>query len=217
MTRVACATDVGVERDRNEDEVLCVELSTYNFDLLCVADGMGGHAGGEMASKVATEEFKNSLVKELEQGTGTKEASELSYERANQKVREIAEENPEYSGMGTTLVTAVVSQDGEAIIGNVGDSRAYSVDTDEASIEQITVDQSLVQELIEQGTISQKEAKDHPQSNVVSQAIGTDETVEPDFYTESLEEVLLLCSDGLTDEVDDKVIAEIVTSSEGGE
>ena len=218
MTNVACETDVGVERDRNEDEVLCSELDTNTFEghLLCVADGMGGHAGGEMASRVAAKEFKGSLKSELDEGTELTEAFDVSIERANGKVREIADENPEYSGMGTTLVAAVVSEEGDVTVGNVGDSRAYFVDED--SIEQITEDQSLVQELVEEGVISEEEAEDHPQSNVVSQAIGTDEEVEPDFYEEELGgEVLLLCSDGLTDEVPDERIFELVSSADSVE
>ena len=217
MTRVACETDVGVERERNEDEVLCSELDTDSFTghLLCVADGMGGHAGGEMASRIAAKEFEGSLKAELEDSTELTGAFDISFERANRKVGEKAEENPEYSGMGTTLVVAVVSEDGEVTIGNVGDSRAYIVDD---SIEQITVDQSLVQELVEEGVISEEEAEDHPQSNVVSQAIGTDEEVEPDFYDEEVDDqTLLLCSDGLTDEVPDERILELVSSSDSVE
>jgi len=220
MTRVACETDVGVERDRNEDEVLCSELETDAFEghLLVVADGMGGHAGGEMASRVAAKEFEGSLKTELQDGKPVREAFEPSFEKANEEVRNVADENPEYSGMGTTLVVAVVSEEGEVTVGNVGDSRAYFVDTDEDSIEQITEDQSLVQELVEEGVISEEEAEDHPQKNVVSQAIGTNEEVEPDFYNEELDdERLLLCSDGLSDEVPDKAILEAVSSADSVE
>jgi serine/threonine protein phosphatase PrpC len=214
MTNVACETDVGVERDRNEDEVLCSELDAGDFSghLLVVADGMGGHAGGEMASRIAAKEFEGSVRTELQDGKSVREAFEPSFEKANEKVREASEENPEYSGMGTTLVAAVVSEDGEVTVGNVGDSRAYIADD---SIEQITEDQSLVQELLEEGVISEEEAEDHPQKNVISQAIGTDEEVEPDFYDEDLEgRSLLLCSDGLSDEVSDKEILDVISSSD---
>ena len=220
MTNVACETDVGVERNRNEDEVLCSELDAGDFEghLLVVADGMGGHAGGEMASRVAAKEFEGSVRTELQDGKPVREAFEPSFEKANEEVRNVADENPEYSGMGTTLVAATVSEEGEVTVGNVGDSRAYFVDTDEDSIEQITEDQSLVQELLEEGVISEEEAEDHPQSNVVSQAIGTDEEVEPDFYEEELnDERLLLCSDGLSDEVSDEAILETVSSADSVE
>jgi protein phosphatase len=109
--------------------------------------------------------------------------------------------------MGTTLVVALLT-DGEAVLGNVGDSRAYHVHD---TIEQVTVDQSLVQELVEVGTIT--EAEDHPQSNVVSQALGTSETVEPEFYRLEIDGTLLPCSDRLSDEVSDQTISELVTDT----
>jgi protein phosphatase len=109
--------------------------------------------------------------------------------------------------MGTTVVAALV--DGrKATIANVGDSRCYHIDN---SIEQVTVDQSLVQELVSAGEITEAEAEDHPQRNVVSQALGTTEDIKPDFYTQTVDGTLLLCSDGLTEEVSDNVIARLVT------
>lgn len=111
--------------------------------------------------------------------------------------------------MGTTLVVALLT-DGEAVLGNVGDSRAYHVHD---TIEQVTVDQSLLQELVEVGTITEAEAGDHPQSNVVSQALGTSDTVEPEFYRLEIDGTLLLCSDRLSDEVSDQMISELVTDT----
>ena len=111
--------------------------------------------------------------------------------------------------MGTTLVAAIV-RDGKTTIVNVGDSRAYHIDD---GIEQITVDQSLVQRLVENGEITEGEAQDHPQSNVVEQSLGTTATVEPDFYEQEIEGYLLLCSDGLTAEVADETIHQIVSES----
>lgn len=113
--------------------------------------------------------------------------------------------------MGTTLVVALLT-DGEAVLGDVGDSRAYHVHD---TIEQVTVDQSLVQELVEAGTITEAEAEaeDHPQSNVVSQALGTSETVEPEFYRLEIDGTLIPCSDRLSDEVSDQTISELVTDT----
>lgn len=111
-------------------------------------------------------------------------------------------------GMGTTLVAALV-QDGRALFVNVGDSRGYHID-ERGRLEQVTTDQSLVRELVEQGELTEAEARDHPQRNVVSQALGTDETIEPDLDSIAFGGTLLCCSDGLTEEVKDEAIASVV-------
>lgn len=199
-------TDVGTKRDTNEDAVLTASIEGQH--LLVVADGMGGHAAGDVASDIAT-----SNIKEVVEGSLP--ATEAEYEailenaitEANKEIRSHAADDPSLSGMGTTVVAAIV--DGtEATVANVGDSRCYHVDDD---IEQVTVDQSLVQELVEAGEITETEAKDHPQRNVVSQSLGTTDDVDPDFYTQTIAGTLLLCSDGLTEEVSDSVIARIVS------
>lgn len=202
-----CArTDVGRQRETNEDAVLARDLG--EADLLAVADGMGGHAAGDVASQLAIETFADAVAGMLDRGR-TDGAAVLreAVAEANAAVVERAAEDG-LEGMGTTLVAALV-QGGRALFVNVGDSRGYHVD-ERGDIEQVTTDQSLVRELVERGEITPAEARTHPQRNVVSQALGTDETVEPDLDSVRFGGTLLLCSDGLTEEVDDDAIRETV-------
>lgn len=210
-------TDVGLERDHNEDSVYNGSVGDTRHDdgsysgtvgdtaLVAVADGMGGHRAGDVASEEALDAF----VEYIE--TNNWEATEKSRRKtlaaaaraANTHLREMVEESPELEGMGTTLVGALLA-DGEATLVNVGDSRGYHLTSN--GIEQVTTDQSLVQQLVEAGSIEPEEADDHPQKHVLTQALGTDEEVDPDTYHLSLGDVLLLCSDGLSDEVPDHEI-----------
>ncbi|CCQ36706.1 phosphoprotein phosphatase [Natronomonas moolapensis 8.8.11] len=199
-------TDVGIKRDANEDAVLTASIGEQY--LLVVADGMGGHAAGDVASDIATTQIEEIVANSLP-------AEETEYEAilanaisaANREIHAHATDDPSLSGMGTTVVAAIIDE-AEATVANVGDSRCYHIDDD---IEQVTIDQSLVQELIEAGEITEAEAKDHPQRNVISQSLGTTDDVEPDFYTQGIDGTLLLCSDGLTEEVSDSNIAKIVS------
>lgn len=203
---VETATDVGRQRAVNEDTPC--ETPLDGGHLVAVADGMGGHQAGDVASQTAVE----TLVGELKATEGdVRERLDSAIAAANDAVNRKADEADELSGMGTTLVAAIL-RDGDAVIGNVGDSRAYLVGEE---IEQVTEDQSLVRELIESGTIEESEAENHPQRHVLAQALGTDEEVDPDFYERSLDgRTLLLCSDGLTEEVSDETIREVVVESD---
>lgn len=199
-------TDVGRKRDANEDAALTASIEGKH--LLIVADGMGGHAAGDVASDIATSKIKAAVERSLPTDQAEYEAIlEQAIAEANDEIQSTAAGDPSLSGMGTTVVAALV--DGcKATIANVGDSRCYHIDDD---IEQVTVDQSLVQELVAAGEITEAEAEDHPQRNVVSQALGTTEDVEPDFYRQTVEGTLLLCSDGLTEEVSDSTIQNTAT------
>ena len=205
---VYAQTDIGRQRETNEDAVAAkVFEETY---LLIVADGMGGHAAGDVASDCATTEIEAYVSTAITDGrTDYEQILDEAITVANEEINKLAAADSTRSGMGTTVVAALVSND-QATIANVGDSRAYHLGED---IEQVTVDQSLVQELVDQGEITPDEAKSHPQRNVISQALGTNETVTPDFYHQSVRNALLLCSDGLTEEVDDDVIGEIIADS----
>lgn len=198
--RYVAKTDVGRQRNHNEDSVLATEIQDGAV-LLAVADGMGGHAAGDVASELALETFEDNIA-EVSANTVTDWEDHLhtAITTANEA---ILEEQDEHSDMGTTLVAAVI-EDERAIVANVGDSRAYGLT--QADIEQISVDQSLVQQLIKEGHIDEKEAEDHPQRNVISQALGRDETIDADFYQVSDVDTVLLCSDGLCEEVDDSTI-----------
>jgi len=199
-------TDVGTKRDDNEDTALTALVEGRH--LLIVADGMGGHAAGDIASDIATSKIKSVIKSSLPTNkTGYEAILDQAITEANEEIRSSAAGDPSLSGMGTTVVAALV--DGrEATIANVGDSRCYHIDND---IEQVTVDQSLVQELVAAGEITEAEAEDHPQRNVVSQALGTTENIEPDYYTQTISGTLLLCSDGLTEEVSDSTIRKTIT------
>jgi len=205
MGHTAAGTDVGRTRDHNEDDYL---VTTYgDRTLLAVADGMGGHRAGDVASETALDAFEAALADRLD-GSGDDLAASLraAAEAANDRVHERARTEGR-EGMGTTLVAALVRDD-EATVVNVGDSRAYHVDG--SAIDRITVDQSLVQSLIEEGVVDPDEAADHPQRHVLSQALGTDDDVDPDVYERSVSGTLLLCSDGLTEEVPEPSIREAV-------
>ena len=198
-------TDTGTKRSTNEDAALTASIEGRH--LLVVADGMGGHAAGDVASDIATTTLKTAVERALPTDQAEFEAVlEQAIAEANEEIQSAAAGDSSLSGMGTTVVAAVIDDD-KATIANVGDSRCYHI---EDGVEQVTVDQSLVQELVAAGEITEAEAKNHPQRNVVSQALGTTENVKPDIYTQTVDGTLLLCSDGLTEEVSDDVIARLV-------
>jgi serine/threonine protein phosphatase PrpC len=197
-------TDVGKQRSENQDAIHCG--SVEGRALVVVADGMGGHAGGAVASQLAVETFVNSVEAGIDEFE-TEALLERAVIEANEAVYERGQVDPPLENMGTTLVAALRAGPTDATLVNVGDSRAYAVADD---IEQVTVDQSLVQDLVEAGDLDPEEAADHPSSNVLSQALGTDTDVEPDLYRWRGEGTLLLCSDGLTDELPEPVIRDIV-------
>ena len=207
MSQFVALTDVGHRKSTNEDAVLTQSLDDCH--LLVVADGMGGHAAGDVASESAVNTILDVVLDQIDNEIAYEQLLVGAVESANKRIQQKAEENPEQTDMGTTVVAAIV-EDNKASIVNVGDSRAYDIGD---SFEQITVDQSLVQELVEAGELTEEEAKDHPQSNILSQADGTTDELDPDTYTRELDGTLLLCSDGLTDKVPEERIQDIVTQS----
>mgnify|MGYP006287022247 CR=1 FL=1 len=207
MSSVALS-DVGQQRDLNEDAV--DTLSIGESELLIVADGMGGHTAGEVASRCAIERISDYIKTTLDDSRTDYEAIlEESIQTANEAIHARVESDSSLSGMGTTAVVALCV-DNEAIIANVGDSRGYRI-CDE--ITQVTVDHSLVQQLVDAGEISKEEAKDHPQRNVVSQSLGNRVDIEPDIFRITVNGTILLCSDGLTEEVSDERIKEAVNDA----
>jgi len=204
------ATDKG-GRKNNEDAHIAIAFE--KFYLFAVADGLGGHAAGEVASTLAVEELSRSVKKGLEEAVSLESMKELlakGFGKANKEVMYQASAAPERLGMGTTLVAALLDDEGRGVIANVGDSRAYLVGT---NITRITKDHSYVQELVDRGVITQDEAAVHPQKNIVTKIIGMQDA-EPDFFEIELgENMLLLCSDGLTDALSDEAIREVVISS----
>ncbi len=188
----AGATDTGRKRRRNEDSYVIAP------PLFAVADGMGGAQAGEIASRLAA-----AALEDTDPGSLSGEDRVMSLiQEANRRVYERSNEDPNASGMGTTITVALVEDEG-VTIGHVGDSRAYRYR--EGSIEQITEDHSLVNELMKSGKLSPEEAETHPQRSVITRALGTDPDVDVDSFSVETQtgDVFLLCSDGLTTMVDD--------------
>jgi protein phosphatase len=195
----AVASDTGRRRLRNEDNYVVAP------PLFAVADGMGGAQAGEVASRLAASALEAGDSNGLE---GLERLDALIQE-ANRRIYDRASTDPSASGMGTTMTVALV--EGMTVaIGHVGDSRAYLV-RDER-MEQLTEDHSLVNELLKTGKLSEEEAHVHPQRSVITRAVGTDPDVDVDGFTIEAEEddVFLICSDGLTDMVEDEEILELV-------
>lgn len=199
-------TDRGLVRKTNQDVYLCEDIKLMDAALLIVCDGMGGAKGGNIASAMAATVFRDSLIKNLNlfgDKTSLAEQMKLSVEAANAAVYNRSCSDAECRGMGTTLVAAVATKEG-AVIVNVGDSRAYIVSRVDG-IKQITYDHSVVQDMITRGDITKEDAKTHPNRNLITRAIGTSPDVLTDtFYVPFKEgDRLLLCSDGLSNVVDD--------------
>lgn len=204
---VCCKTDVGKKRSINEDSLLAVQVE--GMHVFAVADGLGGHAAGEVASRVATIEIQEFFKRNLTEGNHLSTMKE-AIAKANREIYMLSQENPAYAGMGSTLVAAIVLHN-KALIANVGDSRAYLVGSE---MRRITKDHSLVQELVEKKVITEEEASNHPKKNIVTKTLGLESEVQPDFYEVELSGgTLLLCSDGLTDSLRDGEIRDTVAAS----
>jgi protein phosphatase len=200
----AAATDVGRMRKNNEDSYLSAK------PVAAVADGMGGHSAGEVASAIAIEELAALGERgPWENETAATDDLKQAILRANRRIREMAASDRKLNGMGTTLVALL--QDGDMVhVANVGDSRGYLLRQGELS--QVTVDHSLVQELVDDGRLSPEDAERHPQRSVITRALGIDPEVEFDLFTYKLQvgDRLLLCSDGLSDVVEPTQIRNVL-------
>ena len=208
MQTSVAITDIGRRRKVNQDYVYACDQPVGNLpNLYLVADGMGGHKAGDLASSYAVQK----MIEAVGRCTDTRPALILqkSIRYANHKLFEKSKESEDYYGMGTTLV-ALTIDDREALAVNIGDSRLYEVTRD--GIRQISEDHSLVAELVRKGEISPTQARSHPDKNIITRAIGVSERVEPDYFDTNFSkgECLLLCSDGLTNMLEDQEIAEIM-------
>jgi serine/threonine protein phosphatase PrpC len=209
---IACAlTDIGQRRDTNQDHVFCQESPVGNLpNLFMVADGMGGHKAGEYASAFAIEYFVGSA--EADTGNNPITIMNRGIQTANRQLYEKSRSAKEYEGMGTTLVMACI--EGKTLfVSNIGDSRLYVINED---ICQISRDHSLVEELVSQGRLERDSDAYYEQKNIITRAVGIKEQVSADFFEVELEagDVVLLCSDGLTNMVSDQQIAEMVKAEE---
>ena len=209
--RIYSATDVGQKRKMNQDYVFASEGPVGNLpNLFTVADGMGGHNAGDYASSHAV----RILVDEIREDADYNPVKVIRHaiEAANTEIRNRAQEDAKLRGMGTTMVVATIV-DQYAYIANVGDSRLYVISDD---IRQITKDHSLVQEMVRMGEISEEEARNHPDKNIITRALGAEKTVDVDFFDLKLEKdcTILMCSDGLSNMVEDSKIQEIISDPE---
>ena len=204
-------TDPGKVRDHNEDSVTIVKNESGEI-LLAVADGMGGHKGGEIASSIAITHIGKRFMDSSTVGNREDAINFLKeiVSEANMLLYRYTEDNPESAGMGTTLVMALLTKD-FLLYGNIGDSSGYAIK--KKKLYKITSDHTLVNLLVKSGELTLEEAKNHPRKNVLMRALGANITVEMDIFdVETDIEGIFLCSDGLTNMLDDEQI-EIVLDS----
>ncbi len=208
---VCGASDIGCVRSLNEDSFCIYGLEEKRLPGFCVlSDGMGGHNAGEVASQKTVQFVAEVLMDSIPEKTAAlPKEIKRAVQTANEGVFRMAVTNQGQSGMGATLVVAAVAE-GIAYIANVGDSRAYAYRNHE--LMRITKDHSVVEEMMANGSITPEEARNHPQRNMITRAIGTDPIVEPDLfeYDYMPGDTLLLCSDGLSGMVEDEEIRRIL-------
>ena len=207
----ACGkTDVGLRRHENQDTFAVEQGKKLLIAVVC--DGMGGAEGGQIASSVAVETFMKemrALIRADMTAEQLRELASFCVAKANTAVYQRALQDPAYQGMGTTLVSAV-AEEKYAIVCNIGDSRAYLIRDGE--ITRITHDHSVVQTLVENGNITAEEARTHPNRNLITRALGVSANIVPEYNRCEIEEgdILLLCTDGLTNMVADDDIAQVL-------
>lgn len=199
--KIYAMTDVGRRREINQDYVYATDSPIGPFpNLLVVADGMGGHKAGDFASKYTVEVLKRELT--LSQSDRPEEILKRIIETANHKLIEAASLDVKLEGMGTTLVAATVIGN-TLYFANIGDSRLYLIND---SIKQLSKDHSLVEEMVRLGGIKAEEAKNHPDKNIITRAMGVKMEVEADFYEFRVKrgDIILMCTDGLSNMVEDE-------------
>lgn len=211
--RAGAMSDVGLTRQLNEDYWGWLRLTPSAW-LYVVADGMGGHEGGEVASSLAVETLCGTAREAARAGVGDSDQTERllddAFQTANNRVKEEAEARG--NDMGTTLVAMLLDDQRRAFVANVGDSRAYMHRA--GRLIQISVDHSLVQKMVERGKITAEEARSHPHSNILLRTVGTERDVEIELFRRQMEtdDLVLLCSDGLWGEVEDRDMESILNT-----
>ena len=213
MMIVSAISDIGVKRENNEDAMFA--SSDKVLPLFIVADGMGGHNAGDIASNMAVEIIRDGFISmkdNLNSSRKIKKAIKNVLLEANDFIYKKSLDLDGCKGMGTTVVLAYYFNN-KFYLGNVGDSRAYIISNN--NIRQITDDHTLVNELIKKGSINKSQALNHPQRNVITQALGTDIDIKIDIYEVDFNEgnVFLLCSDGLYNMVDEESILDTIINS----
>jgi serine/threonine protein phosphatase PrpC len=206
----ASLTDVGRIRAGNEDSV----FTNLESGVFIVADGMGGHAAGEVASAIASQTIGASACTACGSLEALGEQLVTAFLAAGEEISRQVEADPSRSGMGTTCTVLMLQADGNFLIGHIGDSRAYLLRNN--VFRRVTRDHSWVQEQVDRGLIKPEQAMGHPHSNIITRALGTDPMPTPDLYSGPLQhgDEFLLASDGLTDMVADPQIAELLTAAQ---
>lgn len=200
-------TDTGSKRKNNQDSIFFSDEPVGSLpNLYIVADGMGGHRAGDKASRMAIDITVEFIKKSTLENPIAILKRAMIY--ANNEIYKSANKDPDLVGMGTTMVAAV-ALDGKLYVANVGDSRLYVVNND---IRQITMDHSLVEEMIRSGELERKKGRNHPEKNIITKAMGSRDEVIPDFFEIDMEpdDKYVLCSDGLSNMVEDDEIRDIV-------
>lgn len=206
--RVFSATDIGQKRHMNQDFIFTSEESVGNLpNLFVVADGMGGHNAGDFASRYGVSVLVETVRKD--KNFNPVKVMRNAIEAANREVFSQSRNDPSMAGMGTTMVVCTVVG-GYAYIANVGDSRLYLAGSN--SMTQITQDHSLIAEMVRLGELTSEEGRNHPDKNIITRAVGTNEDVKIDFFDVKLDtgDQILMCSDGLSNMVEDQRIFEIL-------
>lgn len=204
-------TDKGKRREMNQDYVYTSESQIGNLPNLCIlADGMGGHNAGDYASRYTVE----TIVEVIGKDNGAEPVSVIknAIQEANYAILEKAKTDIDLEGMGTTVVVVTINGS-ELCVANVGDSRLYVIGD---KIQQITKDHSYVQEMVRRGELNEKDARVHPDRNIITRAVGGGSQLEVDFFEVELQETdrILMCSDGLTDMIEDEEIFRILKEKE---
>ncbi len=207
MGKTVSRTDIGLKRKLNQDYVFTADLPVGKLpNLYLVADGMGGHKAGGFASKYAVE----TIVEEVSCNRDDNVFSVLHHAiiEANYKIRRKASEDDSMAGMGTTLVAATIIGD-VLYVANVGDSRLYLINDE---IRQITIDHSLVEEMVRMGGLNREQARNHENKNIITRAIGAQPSVNPDFFEVNLKQGdrVFMCTDGVSNMLTDEEILEIL-------
>lgn len=210
MLKSYAITDIGRKRQLNQDFIYLSETPIGNLpNVFIVADGMGGHNAGDYASRYAVETVVEEIGASFEKNPV--KIMGRAIDKANAMIRQKAREDVSLNGMGTTMVIATCM--GKYLeVANVGDSRLYVVH--ENRIEQVTQDHSLVEEMVRMGGIDRASARNHPDKNIITRAIGARDYIEADFFNLELQtgDMILLCSDGLTNMIEDDIIYRILTN-----
>ena len=204
-------TDAGKVRDHNEDSLIVLENANHEY-LLAVADGMGGHSAGEVASSIAithlSKMFSNNFLS-LEKVQAVNWLRDTVIE-INELIFDYADKHPESKGMGTTLVVALVTKE-YVLFGNIGDSSGFVMKNDK--LHKVTYDHTLVNLLLKAGELTEEEAKDHPKKNVLMKALGANNPIDIDIFDCDMDiDSILLCSDGLTTMLDNEQIEKVLLS-----